>query len=165
MPFFDRDIREKFHNLSGTVERLGDWEPVISIGTAAAKVGLSVSALRKYEKEGLLIFYRSGAGRRLLSWADIELIKIIQHLISELGLNIEGIRRLLALLPCWKLKPCSDSEKAVCGAARDPMRPCWMVNRSMCRQQGVDCRECHVYRRGAYCTEIMKSLLFDIDER
>ncbi len=165
MPFFDGDIREKFHNLADVEEATHDWEPVISIGTAARKVNLSVSALRKYEREGLLLYYRTETGRRLLSRADLKRIRMIQHLIGELGLNMEGIRRLVALLPCWELKPCSAEEKAQCKAVRDPVRPCWMVNESECRRQGIDCRLCSVYRYGAYCTEVMKSLLYDIDNK
>ena len=97
-----------------------EWhEPVISIGTAAEKAGLSVSALRKYEREGLLLLYRTESGRRLLSQADIKRISVIQHLINRLGLNIEGIRRLLAILPCWKLKPCATEDRDRCPAYLD----------------------------------------------
>ena len=157
-------IREKFHNLALNRASEADWEPVISIGTAAGMVGLSVSALRKYEREGLLIYHRTGTGRRLLSRADIERIGIIQHLINELGLNIEGIRRLLALLPCWKLRPCSDAEKSRCPAVANQVRPCWYVRQSECERQGIDCRQCPVYRYGAYCTEVIKSLLYEVSD-
>jgi MerR family transcriptional regulator/heat shock protein HspR len=160
----DDDIREKFHNLTGDGETDQDWEPVISIGVAATKVGLSVSALRKYEAEGLLIYFRTKTGRRLLSQADIKRIKIIQHIINNLGLNMEGIRRLLALLPCWKLKPCSDEEKQACEAVTDAVQPCWMIKETECARRGIDCRLCNVYRYGAYCTETMKALLFNINE-
>ena len=158
------DIREKFHNLSGNGESDADWEPIISIGTAAAKVGLSVSALRKYETEGLLIYHRTDTGRRLLSRADINRIRMIQHIINNLGLNIEGIRRLLALLPCWRLKPCSEAEKQVCPAVSNGVRPCWMIRESECARRRLDCRQCHVYREGAYYTEAMKALLYNLDE-
>lgn len=164
MPVSNDDIREKFHNLAGESESDADWEPVISIGTAAAMVGLSVSALRKYESEGLLIYHRSPTGRRLLSRADIKRIRIIQHIINNLGLNIEGIRRLLALLPCWRLKPCSEEEKSACKAVSDAVRPCWMIKETECARRGLDCRLCNVYRYGAYCTEAMKALLYNLDE-
>ena len=59
----DDNIRENFHNLLEEGNSRSEWEPVISIGTAARKVGLSVSALRKYEKEGLLIYYRTDTGQ------------------------------------------------------------------------------------------------------
>lgn len=156
-------IREKFHNLSGGNDPDADWEPMINIGTAASKVSLSVSAIRKYEKEGLLVFFRTPTGRRLLSRSDLKRIEIIQHMIYDIGLNMEGIRRLLALLPCWDLRPCGGQERKVCGAVSDPTRPCWMVNDSKCALRGVDCRDCPVYRYGAYCTETMKALLHNLD--
>jgi len=137
-----------------------EWhEPIISIGTAAAKVGLSVSALRKYEREGLLIFYRTKTGRRMLSQADLKRIDVIQHLVKHLGLNMEGIRRLLAILPCWKLKPCTTEERDKCPAYLDSVKPCWMLHDSECRNSGVDCLACNVYRYGAYFAEDIKTLL------
>lgn len=165
-----RQVREKFHKLaqSGQAEALLDaaaeWEPVISIGMAASMVGLSVSALRKYEKEGLLIYHRSDTGRRLLCRADVKRIRIIQQLINESGLNIEGIRRLLALLPCWDLKVCSSEEKNKCPAVHDGLRPCWMVKESECHKGGYDCHQCEVYRYGAYCAVTMKMLVHGLDD-
>lgn len=137
-----------------------EWhEPVISIGMAAEKVGLSVSAVRKYEREGLLIFFRTKTGRRMLSRADIKRIEIIHHLIKHLGLNLEGIRRLLAILPCWKLKPCAAEKRDNCPAYLDSVRPCWMLKESESVNERADCRLCNVYRYGAYFAEDIKTLL------
>jgi len=147
---------DKNHKSSGGPEY---HEPVISIGMAAEKVGLSASALRKYENEGLLILHRTESGRRLLSQADIKRIEIIHHLIQKLGLNIEGIRRLLAILPCWKLKPCDEKDRDNCPAYLDSVQPCWMLKNSVCTAAGHDCRACNVYRYGAYFTEDIKTLL------
>jgi MerR family transcriptional regulator/heat shock protein HspR len=128
-------------------------------------VDLSVSALRKYEKEGLLIYHRTETGRRLLSRADLRRIQMIQHMIGDIGLNMEGIRRLLALLPCWELRPCTAEcvrrEQGNCEARTDSGRPCWMLDRSVCSCDQDDCRNCNVYRYGAYCTETMKQLLHE----
>lgn len=165
MAVADDDIREKFHKLtheSPSTEdggRVPDWDPVISIGTAAKLVNLSVSALRKYEKAGLLIYHRSDSGRRLLCHADIKRVKMIKHMIGDLGLNVEGIRRLLALLPCWDLKLCSKDEKEKCPAVTDAVRPCWMIKESQSAAGGHECRQCEVYRYGAYCAVTMKMLL------
>jgi MerR family transcriptional regulator/heat shock protein HspR len=166
-----KQIREKFHKLTQSgqadpvLDAASEWEPVITIGVAASIVGLSVSALRKYEQEGLLLYHRTDSGRRLLCRADIKRIRMIQQLINESGLNIEGIRRLLALLPCWDLKVCSSKEKNRCLAVSDASRPCWMVRESECRKGGYDCRECEVYRYGAYCAVTMKMLIHGLDQR
>ncbi len=83
-------------------------DPLISIGTLADKVGLSVSAIRKYEVAGLIIPHRTNSGHRMFSYEDLTRIRVIQHMIKEIGFNAEGIRRLQALLPCWDLLPCKN---------------------------------------------------------
>jgi MerR family transcriptional regulator/heat shock protein HspR len=159
------EIREKFHKLvteavpEERAESSADRVPMISIGTAAKMVDLSVSAIRKYEREGLLLFHRTPTGRRLLSMADVRRIKAIRHMLKSLGLNIEGLRRLLALLPCWNIRDCDRSICESCRAFYDPIGPCWMLEETACTRRGVNCRECDVYQFGAYATERLKMLI------
>ncbi|MBT8380122.1 MAG: MerR family transcriptional regulator [Ignavibacteria bacterium] len=134
-------------------------DPVISIGTLAKKVGLSVSAIRKYEEQGLIISHRSASGHRLFSYEDIERLRTIQHLIRNLGFNIEGIRRIEAILPCWDLLPCSEEVRNNCLAFKGSTKPCWMIKDAHCTRQGNECRKCHVYRFGTLHTEGIKVLL------
>ena len=136
-------------------------DPVISIGTLAEKLALSVSALRRYETEGLLIPHRTETGRRLYSMEDVDRVRNIQHLIQDLGLNIEGIRRMQALLPCWCFFPCGEAARNDCEAYRDRSKPCWMVKGVVCSPQGNECRGCLVYRFGSVCTKDIKRLLHD----
>ena len=136
-------------------------DPVISIGVLAQRVGLSVSAVRRYETEGLIIAHRSVSGRRLYSHQDISRVQNIQHLIQDSGLNIEGIRRMQALLPCWDLLPCSAEMCKSCSAYRAGSRPCWMVKGAACTAKESQCRQCEVYRWGSLCTEEIKGLLHD----
>jgi DNA-binding transcriptional MerR regulator len=143
-----------------TAHREAD-DPLISIGVLAEQVGLSVSAVRKYENEGLLIAHRTASGRRLFSQEDIGRVRTIQHLVHDLGLNIEGIHRLQALLPCWELLPCDEETRKTCSAYKDRTRPCWMIKGLGCAPQGNECRGCAVYRFGSLCTEDIKRLLHD----
>jgi len=136
-------------------------EPVIAIGVLAQKVKLSVSAVRKYENEGLVIVYRTASGHRLFSHEDIHRVRNIQHMIQDLGLNTEGIRRMQALLPCWDLLPCSVEARRSCLAYEDKARPCWMIRGHNCAPQGNECRRCAVYRFGSLCTQDIKRLLHD----
>jgi MerR family transcriptional regulator/heat shock protein HspR len=166
----DANIREKFHKLArvGSLslpsQPESEWDPVISIGTAADLVGLSVSALRKYEKEGLLIYHRADNNRRLLCQADIKRIKLIKYMIKDIGLNSEGIRRILALLPCWDLKLCPPKKKSRCQAVHNSELPCWMINQHDGKHRSQHCRTCEIYRYGAYCAVTMKMLLHHIDD-
>ncbi len=134
-------------------------DTVISIGTLAKKVGLSVSAIRKYEEEGLIISHRSDSGHRLFSYEDIERLRTIQHLIKNLGFNIEGIRRMEAILPCWDLLPCTEEIRNNCMAFKGSTKPCWMIKDAHCTVQGNECRKCAVYRFGTLHTEGIKLLV------
>jgi DNA-binding transcriptional MerR regulator len=136
-------------------------DPVITIGVLADRVGLSVSAIRKYEEEGLLISHRRGSKHRLFSFEDIERIQAFQHMLKDLGFNIEGIRRMQALLPCWDLQPCSRVVRDRCQASRDNTRPCWMMKNGHCKDNGGECRVCDVYRFGTQCTADIKELLHE----
>jgi hypothetical protein len=136
-------------------------DPVISIGVLAQKVGLSVSAVRKYEAEGLIIAHRTASGHRLFSHEDVSRVGNIHHMIRDLGFNIEGIRRMQALLPCWDLLPCTPETRKTCPAYQENTRPCWTIRGLDCAPQGNECRQCVVYRFGSLCTEEIKTLVYD----
>jgi MerR family transcriptional regulator/heat shock protein HspR len=138
----------------------------MSIGTLAEKVGLSESALRKYENECLIIAHRTTSGHRRFSYEDIDRVRNIQHMVQDLGVSIEGIRRLQSLLPCWDLLPCSPQKREKCAAYSDNTRPCWTIKGLDCtplpgNSPGNQCRQCVVYRFGSLCTEQIKTLLHD----
>jgi MerR family transcriptional regulator/heat shock protein HspR len=135
-------------------------DPIISIGTVADKLATSVSSIRKYEAEGFIIPYKSDSGHRLFSLEDIGRIRTIQHLIKDYGLNLEGIRRLQALLPCWKILPCSIEQRKQCPAFKDHSKPCWMINGVDCEARGNECRPCHVYRFGSLYIEKIKEIVY-----
>jgi MerR family transcriptional regulator/heat shock protein HspR len=136
-------------------------DPVISIGVLAQRVGLSVSAVRKYENEGLIIAHRTPSGHRLFSHEDIDRVRNVHHMIQDVGLNVEGIRRMQALLPCWDLLPCDTEARKRCPAHNDNTQPCWMMKGLDCAPQGNECRQCTVYRFGSLCTEEIKTLMHD----
>jgi hypothetical protein len=136
-------------------------DPWLSIGAVARKVGLSVSTVRYYETEGLIIAHRENSGRRLFSLEDVRRTANIKHLIQDLGLNIEGIRRMQALLPCWDLFPCDEKTRDQCPAFLDVRQPCWRIKGLACAPKGNECRGCIVYRFGSRCTEHIKLLVYN----
>jgi MerR family transcriptional regulator/heat shock protein HspR len=135
-------------------------DPLISIGTLARRVGLSVSAIRKYESEGLVIAHRTASGHRMFSHEDIDRVMIIHHLIRNVGLNMEGIRRLLAMLPCWELSSEDKAERENCPAFKDSAKPCWVIRGAGDPGQAERCRVCAVYRFGSQCTQDIKEIVF-----
>jgi MerR family transcriptional regulator, heat shock protein HspR len=69
---------------------------VYSISVAAELAGLHPQTLRIYEREGLVEPSRSAGGTRRYSHNDITRLLEISALSSD-GLNLAGIRRVLAL--------------------------------------------------------------------
>jgi DNA-binding transcriptional MerR regulator/quercetin dioxygenase-like cupin family protein len=67
---------------------------VYPISLAARIVGVSASALRQWERQGLLTPRRSQAGYRLYSEADVARLRRIRQMREE-RVNAPGIRRLL----------------------------------------------------------------------
>lgn len=71
-------------------------EAVYIISVAAELVGMHPQTLRVYERKGLVAPFRTPGGTRRYSRADLERLSLIQDL-SASGVNIEGIKRVLAL--------------------------------------------------------------------
>jgi MerR family transcriptional regulator, heat shock protein HspR len=67
------------------------------ISVAADIVGMHPQTLRIYEAKGLVRPQRTSGNTRLYSEADLERLKLIQRLTTELGLNLAGVERVLAL--------------------------------------------------------------------
>ena len=134
-----------------------DFSPVYTIGIASKLTETSVHALRVYEKRGIVLPYITETNRRLFSKSDIERIKCIRKHLDEDGLNIAGIKALLATIPCWLIKPCSKNSQKTCDAFTNTLLPCWEAEYKAPECAGVDCRECDVYRIGNICGNV-KSL-------
>src|SRR5688572_17468554 len=67
------------------------------ISVAAELVGMHPQTLRIYEAKGLVRPGRTPGGTRVYSEHDLERLREIQRLTTELGLNLAGVRRVLAL--------------------------------------------------------------------
>ena len=65
-------------------------EPVYVISVAARMIGVHAQTLRTYEREGLLAPQRSAGGVRMYSEADIDRLRTIRRLVSDLGVNLAG---------------------------------------------------------------------------
>jgi len=130
------------------------------IGEVARDLNIAVETIRMYEREGLVIPEKRDSGQRLFNDEDVHWITCIRRLIQEQGLNIEGIRRLLALMPCWHLKPCTESDQRQCPVFSGVAKPCWMIKSQLPEVcQTADCRHCNVYRSAISC-ENLKRLLY-----
>src|SRR5437762_8321522 len=69
--------------------------PRYMISVAAELVGMHPQTLRIYEQKGLVRPQRTAGNTRLYSDADVERLRLVQRLTTELGLNLAGVERVL----------------------------------------------------------------------
>ena len=74
-----------------------DDRPRYTISVAAELVGMHPQTLRIYESKGLVRPGRTPGGTRLYSERDVERLRAIQRLTTEVGLNLAGVQRVLVL--------------------------------------------------------------------
>ena len=115
------------------------------IGEAAKELEVSIPTLRMYEREGLVLPMRRGSMHRRFSENDLERIRYIRNLINVEKVSIEGIKHLFALIPCWKMKSCTEEMKITCTAFNQHDEPCWMVMPKSMKCSNAECRYCPVY--------------------
>jgi MerR family transcriptional regulator, heat shock protein HspR len=70
---------------------------VFMISVAAELAGMHPQTLRIYESRGLIKPKRSPKQTRLYSRTDVERLRRIQELTTEVGLNLAGVERVLEL--------------------------------------------------------------------
>jgi MerR family transcriptional regulator, heat shock protein HspR len=76
---------------------MSDDSPRYMISVAAELVGMHPQTLRMYEQKGLVQPGRTAGNTRLYSDADVERLRLIQRLTTELGLNLAGVESVLRL--------------------------------------------------------------------
>jgi len=70
---------------------------VYMISVAAELAGMHPQTLRIYEARGLITPKRSAGKTRLYSQEDVERLRRIQELTSELGMNLAGVEKVFEL--------------------------------------------------------------------
>jgi MerR family transcriptional regulator/heat shock protein HspR len=134
-------------------------EPIFTIGIVAERLGISEHTIRMYDREGLIIPFKKESGHRLFSEYDMERIECIKKTIAEKKISIAGIRRLLALIPCWEIKKCPIEIRKECPAYIDFDKPCWLHKANLKGDCATnECRECDVYNSIKSCDELKELL-------
>lgn len=72
-------------------------EELYFISMAARELGLHPQTLRKYERLGLVQPSRKMGAVRVYSRDEIQRLRLIKHLVDELGINLAGVQRLLSV--------------------------------------------------------------------
>lgn len=82
---------------SGEGEKLDPSRGVFMISVAAELADMHPQTLRMYEARGLITPKRSPKNTRLYSQQDVELLRRIQEMTAEQGLNLAGVETVLEL--------------------------------------------------------------------
>lgn len=75
-------------------EELGE---VFVISVAAELAGMHAQTLRQYDRLGLVTPQRTSGGGRRYSLHDVELLRSVQRLSQEDGVNLAGIKAIIQL--------------------------------------------------------------------
>ncbi|MCS4490180.1 helix-turn-helix transcriptional regulator [Corynebacterium sp. ES2794-CONJ1] len=74
-----------------------DTEQVFVISVAAELCGMHAQTLRTYDRLGIVTPQRTSGGGRRYSYEDVELLRTVQRLSQEDGVNLAGIKAIIEL--------------------------------------------------------------------
>jgi MerR family transcriptional regulator/heat shock protein HspR len=81
------------------------------ISVAARLLGMHPQTLRKYERRGLVQPGRTVGSMRVYSRQELERLRLIKHLVDEVGINLAGVQRLLSIADVVeRLRPLARQE-------------------------------------------------------
>lgn len=70
---------------------------LFGISVAARMAGMHAQTLRTYDRIGLVTPARTSGGGRRYSHRDVDLLREVQRLSQDEGVNLEGIKRIIDL--------------------------------------------------------------------
>ena len=85
-----------YEQIDITVEQASDAK-VLIISVAARMAGMHPQTLRQYDRLGLVQPGRATGGGRRYSLRDVHLLREVQRLSQEDGVNLAGIKRIIGL--------------------------------------------------------------------
>ena len=71
-------------------------DEIYFISMVARELGMHPQTLRKYERLGFVQPTRTIGSMRVYSRDEIARLRLIKHLVDELGINLAGVQRLLS---------------------------------------------------------------------
>ena len=80
-----------------TAKRVTDDRALYVISVAAELSGVHPQTLRMYERKGFIRPQRTHGNTRRYSQADIEIVRIIQQMTQEKGMNLAGVEIVIEL--------------------------------------------------------------------
>ena len=85
------------HGMQDPTRAVAEDAPVFVISVAAELAGMHAQTLRQYDRLGLVSPGRTPGGGRRYSPRDVALLREVQRLSQEDGVNLAGIKRIIDL--------------------------------------------------------------------
>ena len=86
-------------------------EDLYLISMAARRLGMHPQTLRKYERLGLVQPGRTLGSMRVYTEEELDRLRLIKHLVDEVGVNLAGVQRLLSVAEIVeRMRPLLDDE-------------------------------------------------------
>ena len=127
------------------ITKLINNEPLYTLSIASKLSGIPSHSIRQYIDKGLILPYKLDSKRHLFSQSDIIRLNHINEQL-ERGLNITGIKAMMALIPCWTMRNCTVRNRNRCQGYHSVTNPCWEASEKGRECKNEDCRDCDVYR-------------------
>ena len=80
-----------------SAKRVTDDRAVFVISVAAELAGVHPQTLRMYERKGLIHPERTSGNTRRYSQSDIDIVRLIQEMTQERGMNLAGVEMVIEL--------------------------------------------------------------------
>jgi MerR family transcriptional regulator, heat shock protein HspR len=83
--------------MGGAMSKSSDESRTFLISVAAQLAGMHAQTLRTYDRLGLVTPRRTTGGGRRYSQHDVDLLREVQRLSQDEGVNLAGIKRIIEL--------------------------------------------------------------------
>jgi len=94
-------------------------EELYFISIAAQMLGMHPQTLRKYERLGLVRPARTNGSMRRYSREELDRLRLIKHLVDEVGINLAGVHRLLLVVEAMdRIRPLMKDNALNTGSGR-----------------------------------------------
>jgi MerR family transcriptional regulator/heat shock protein HspR len=94
-------------------------EDLYFISMAARLLDMHPQTLRKYERLGLVQPIRTVGSLRVYSREQLDRLKLIKHLVEDVGVNLAGVQRLLSIAESVeRMRPLVNGEASPRAARR-----------------------------------------------
>lgn len=86
---------------------------IVFISVAARELGMHPQTLRKYERLGLVRPTRTVGSMRVYSDDELRRLRLIKHLVDEVGMNLAGVQRFLPIAEVAQRLRTMSADRAV----------------------------------------------------